>query len=51
MAKKANVKKLALPHFGAARYNSMAGRKNAGDVAKAIFHNTIAATDGLVLHV
>ena len=51
MAKKANVKKLALTHFGAARYNSMAVRKNAGDVAKAIFHNTIAATDGLVLHV
>ncbi len=49
MAKKANVKQLALTHFGAARYSSLEIRKNSENVAKAIFPNTIAATDGLVL--
>jgi len=50
MAKKANVKRLALTHFGAARYSSLEIRKNAEAVAKAIFPNTIAATDGLVIN-
>ena len=49
MALKANVKQLALTHFGAARYSSLAVRKNAESVAREIFPNTIAATDGLVL--
>lgn len=51
MANKANVKKLVLTHFGAARYNSLAVRYNAEAVAREIFPNTIAATDGLVLQV
>lgn len=51
MASKANVKQLALTHFGAARYNSLAVRKSAEKVAQEIFPNTIAATDGLVLMV
>ena len=49
LAAKAKVKKLALTHFGAARYDSLAVRKNAETVAKEIFPNIIAATDGLVL--
>lgn len=51
LASKANVKQLALTHFGAARYNTLAVRQNSEAVAKAIFPNTIAATDGLVLNV
>lgn len=51
LAKKANVKKLALTHFGAARYSSPEIRKNSEAVAQAIFPNTVAATDGLVLEV
>ncbi len=51
MAKEVNVKKLALTHFGAARYNTMDVRKNSENVAKGIFVNTVAATDGLVLEI
>lgn len=51
MAAKANVKQLVMTHFGAARYSSLAIRKNSEAVAKQIFPNTIAATDGLVLMV
>ena len=51
MAKQVNVKKLALTHFGAGRYSSLEIRKNSENVAKDIFPNTIAATDGLVLEV
>lgn len=51
MAKQANVKRLALTHFGAARYNSLAVRRNAEAVAKAIFPDTVAATDGLVIQI
>ena len=51
MAKQVNVKKLALTHFGAARYHNLEIRKNAENVAKEIFPNTVAATDGLVLEV
>jgi len=47
LALKANVKQLALTHFGAAGYNSLAVRQNAEDVAKQIFPNTTATTDGL----
>ncbi len=49
LALKANVKQLALTHFGAAKYSSLAIRQKSEVVAKAIFPNTIAATDGLVL--
>ena len=51
LAAKAKVKKLALTHFGAGRYDSMAVRKNAEAVAQQIFPNTVAATDGMVLDV
>ncbi len=51
MAKEANVKKLLLTHFGAARYHNLEIRQHSEDVAKAIFPNTIAATDGLVLEI
>lgn len=51
MAKDANVKRVALTHFGAARYSTLEIRKNSEATAKAIFPNTIAATDGLVLEI
>lgn len=51
LAAKAKVKKLALTHFGASRYNSLAVRKNAETVAKKIFPNTVAATDGMILEI
>ena len=51
MAAKANVKKLVLTHFGAARYSDLSIRKNAEAVARQIFPNTLAATDGLSLEV
>lgn len=51
LASEANVKQLALTHFGAARYNTLAVRKNSETVAQAIFPNTVAATDGLVLQI
>ncbi len=50
MALKANVKQLALTHFGAARYTSLEMRKKSEDVAKEIFSNTTVATDGLVIN-
>lgn len=49
LAVQAKVKKLVLTHFDAARYDTLAVRKKSEAVAKAIFLNTIAATDGLVL--
>lgn len=49
MAAGVGVKKLILTHFGAARYHSLEVRKNAESVAKAIFPNTTAATDGLAI--
>lgn len=51
LAVKAKVKKLALTHFGAANYNSMEKRKNAESIAKSIFPNTVAATDGFSLEI
>ena len=50
LASKANVKKLALTHFGAARYSTLEIRKNSESVAKTVFPNTVAATDGLVIN-
>ncbi len=47
MAKEANVKKLVLTHFGAARYSSLEIRKKSEAVAREVFSNTTAATDGL----
>jgi ribonuclease BN (tRNA processing enzyme) len=51
LANKANVKHLALTHFGAAGYSSLAIKKNAEALAKKIFPNTVAAADGLVLEI
>lgn len=46
-AKDANVKKLIMTHFGA--MDSIGQRKEAEIIAKKIFPNTIAATDGLTV--
>lgn len=51
LAAKAKVKKLALTHFGAAKYNSLAVKKEAEAVARKIFPHTVAATDGMVLEI
>lgn len=51
LAKKANVKKLALTHFGANGYWNLDIRKNAGMTAKKIFPNSVAATDELILEI
>lgn len=51
MARQVNVKQLALTHFGAARYSSLDIRKKSETIAQAIFPNTVAATDGLVLEI
>lgn len=47
IAKEANAGKLALVHFDANRYNSMSLRKDAGEKAREIFGNTVAAVDGM----
>ena len=49
LAKKANVKQLALFHFSAAVYKTMAERQGAEKEARSIFENTIAAMDGMEL--
>jgi ribonuclease BN (tRNA processing enzyme) len=51
LASKTNVKQLILTHFGANIYTKLTDRKVAEEKAKAIFANTIAATDGLVVEV
>ena len=47
IAKEAAAKKLALVHFDASIYQSLEERKQAEEVAKKIFGNTIAATDDM----
>lgn len=49
VAVKSNVKKLILTHFDASSYRTIQDRKKAEEVAKMIFPNTTAATDGLEL--
>jgi ribonuclease Z len=49
LAKEANVKNLALVHFNPVFYSTLKIRKEAEEIAKNIFPNTIAATDGLEL--
>jgi ribonuclease BN (tRNA processing enzyme) len=51
LALEAGVRKLALVHFDAARYATMAKRSMAAAVARKIFKATIAASDGLKLSV
>lgn len=51
VAKTAGVKKLALVHFDASRYLTLAARKNAQKSAREIFKNTFAATDDQVINV
>lgn len=47
LAVESGAKKLALTHFDAAVYETMAQRKRAEKIAKRIFRNTIAAKDGM----
>ncbi len=49
LAKVAGVKKLILNHFDASLYTTMEDRKEAEKQAQAIFPNTIAATDDLII--
>jgi len=51
LALKAGVKRLALTHFDASRYLDMKDRARAEKVAKALFPNTLAARDDLVLEI
>lgn len=51
LAQRANVKQLALFHFSAAVYKSLADRKEAELDARSIFKNTVAAIDGMQLNV
>ena len=50
-AKDANVKKLVMTHFGAHLYDTLKKRKEAEKIAKKIFPNTIATTDGLIMKI
>lgn len=47
LAKKANVKKLVLTHFGANSYQTLESRKQAEQTAKSILPNSAIALDGL----
>ena len=49
IAKKSNVKNLALTHFDAYRYKTIEQRKEAEKFAKNIFKNTFVATDDMKL--
>jgi ribonuclease BN (tRNA processing enzyme) len=49
VAKKANVKRLALTHFDAYLYRTLEDRKKAENAARKIFEETTAAHDGLEL--
>lgn len=49
LAKVAGVKKLILNHFDASLYTTLADRKEAEQQAKAIFPNTTAATDDMII--
>jgi ribonuclease BN (tRNA processing enzyme) len=47
LAKKAGARQLVLFHFSAAIYRSIGQRKQAETDARAVFKNTVAATDGM----
>ncbi len=49
IAKDANVKRLALVHFDASRYLTMASRKTAEKRSRSIYTNTFAAKDGQII--
>jgi len=49
IAKKAVAKKLALVHFDAEVYKTLAERKQAGKQARKIFRRTIASEDGMIM--
>ena len=51
MALEANAKRLALIHFDAENYPTLADRDKAGDKAKQTFSNTIVACDGMQLEI
>ncbi|MDP3790543.1 MAG: ribonuclease Z [Candidatus Omnitrophota bacterium] len=51
VAARAGAKKLALCHFDPAKYPTIDSRKCAQDVAKAIFKETVATSDGMVVEV
>ena len=51
LARDAKAKALALTHFAAHKYPALSDRKAALKAAKAIFPNTVCASDGLVIDV
>lgn len=51
LAKKTNVKKLILTHFGANSYKTLESRKQAEQTAKNIFPNSQIAMDGLEIEI
>lgn len=51
LAKEANAKALALTHFAAHKYPALSDRRAACKAAKAVFANTICASDGLVIEI
>jgi len=51
LAKEMGVKKLFLTHFDPTKYVNLKSRKEAEKIAKKIFSNTIAATDGLEINI
>ena len=51
LAKKSGAKKLALLHFDADNYRTLEQRKAAENRARAIFKNTIATVDDMVIEI
>jgi len=51
IAKDAKAKALALTHFAAHKYPELSDRKAACKAAKAVFGNTICASDGMVIEI
>lgn len=51
VAAKSGAKKLALCHFDPAKYATLDSRKFAQNAARAVFKNTVAACDGVVIKV
>lgn len=49
IASESSAKRLALVHFDAERFTTMADRKEAEEVARRIFPETIASVDGMVI--
>jgi ribonuclease BN (tRNA processing enzyme) len=49
LAKDTNAKMLTLTHFDAYKYDTLEKRREAEEKAKAIFPNTIAAQDDIIL--